>query len=124
MPWVGLPGNPVSALVTFELFARPLLRVLAGHRRPHRRTVPVVLGEDITLAAPLTHFLRAVLSESHEGSLHATLTGPQSSGMLTSMAAADALVIVGSDRMSVPGGTVLPAIPLDGDLGGSERFPA
>jgi molybdopterin molybdotransferase len=42
-PWLGLPGNPVSALVTFELFGRPLLRTLAGSTRPHRRTVPVVL---------------------------------------------------------------------------------
>ena len=122
-PWLGLPGNPVSALVTFELFARPLLRVLAGHRRPHRRTLRVVLREAVTLAAPLTHYLRATLTDGPDGSLHATLTGPQSSGMLTSMAAADALVMVGGDRTSVPADTVLPAIALDGDVGGSERFP-
>jgi molybdopterin molybdotransferase len=122
-PWLGLPGNPVSALVTFELFARPLLRVLAGHRRPHRRTVRVALLEEVTLAAPLTHYLRAVLTESPDGALHASLTGPQSSGMLTSMAAADALVIVAGDRTTVAAGTVLAAIPLDGDMTGSERFP-
>ena len=49
VPWLGLPGNPVSALVTFELFARPILRTLAGHRRPHRRTVPVTLRRDVQL---------------------------------------------------------------------------
>jgi molybdopterin molybdotransferase len=123
-PWLGLPGNPVSALVTFELFARPLLRVLAGHRRPHRRTVPVALREDVTLAAPLTHYLRAMLISEADGSLHASLTGPQSSGMLTSMAMADALVIVESESPMVRAGSVLSAIPLDGDLRGSERFPA
>ena len=123
-PWLGLPGNPVSALVTFELFARPLLRVLAGHRRPHRRTLRVVLDDAVTLAAPLTHYLRATLCDAAEdGALHASLTGPQSSGMLTSMAAADALVIVEGERVTIPAGTVLPAIALDGDLGGSERFP-
>jgi molybdopterin molybdotransferase len=123
-PWLGLPGNPVSALVTFELFARPLLRVLAGHHRPHRRTVPVALREEVTLAAPLTHYLRAVLIESPNGALLASLTGPQSSGMLTSMAMADALVVVESDQTTVPAGSVLPAILLDGDMRGSERFPA
>jgi molybdopterin molybdotransferase len=123
-PWLGLPGNPVSALVTFELFGRPLLRMLAGAARPHRRTLPVVLGEEVVLRAPLTHFLRCVLDEHDDGSLRATLTGAQSSGMLTSMSAADALLIVPSDRTVSPVGTWLRALPLDGDLGGSDRFPA
>jgi molybdopterin molybdotransferase len=123
VPWLGLPGNPVSALVTFELFARPLLRVLAGHRRPHRRTVRVTLQEDVQLAAPLTHYLRAVLASGADGELLASLTGPQSSGMLTSMAHADALVVIASDRASVAKGSVVPAIPLDADLRGSDGFP-
>jgi molybdopterin molybdotransferase len=123
VPWLGLPGNPVSALVTFELFARPIIRVLGGHRRPHRRTVRVTLEEEVRLAAPLTHYLRAVLAEGAGGAMLASLTGPQSSGMLTSMAAADALVIISDDRPVVPKGTVVPAIPMDGDMKGSERFP-
>ena len=123
VPWLGLPGNPVSALVTFELFARPLLRMLAGHRRPHRRTIRVVLQEEVQLAAPLTHYLRAVLSDGPGGETLASLTGPQSSGMLTSMSAADALVVIGSDQPTVPKGTLLTAIPLDGDLKGADRFP-
>ncbi len=122
VPWLGLPGNPVSALVTFELFARPLLRVLGGHRRPHRRAVLVTLEDDVQLAAPLTHYLRAVLTNEPGGAMRASLTGPQSSGMLTSMAAADALVVVAGDRTTVPRGSILPAIPLDGDMTGSERF--
>jgi molybdopterin molybdotransferase len=123
VPWLGLPGNPVSALVTFELFARPVLRVLAGHRRPHRLTVQVVLGEDIQLAAPLTHYLRAVLAAGADGRITAMLTGSQSSGMLTSMAAADALLVLGGDQAMIPAGTLVPAILLDGDLRGSGRFP-
>jgi molybdopterin molybdotransferase len=126
VPWLGLPGNPVSALVTFELFARPLLRTLGGHRRPHRRAVPVVLAEPLRLAAPLTHFMRVVLEDSHAdlGLPTARLTGAQSSGMLTSMGAADALLVVPPEPSVVPAGTVLRAIPLDGDLGGSASFPA
>ena len=124
VPWLGLPGNPVSALVTFELFARPLLRMLSGHRRPHRRAIRVALGEDVHLAAPLTHFLRAVLSTGLDGTTRASLTGPQSSGMLTSMAAADALVVVDGSQSVIAAGTMVTAIPLDADLMGGERFPA
>jgi molybdopterin molybdotransferase len=124
VPWLGLPGNPVSALVTFELFGRPLLRTLAGAVRPHRRTVPVVLDEEVVLRAPLTHFLRCVLVDGNDGSLHARLTGAQSSGMLTSMSAADALLIVPPEPATRPIGATLRAIPLDGDLGGSAVFPA
>ena len=123
-PWLGLPGNPVSALVTFELFGRPLLRAIAGVARPHRRAVPVVVDEPISLRAPLTHFLRCVLSDGAAGSLHARLTGAQSSGMLTSMSSADALLIVPPEPMALPTGSTLRALPLDGDLGGSDRFPA
>jgi molybdopterin molybdotransferase len=126
VPWLGLPGNPVSSLVTFELFGRPLLRTLGGHRRPHRRTVPVVLDEPLHLGAPLTHFMRVVLTRGGDGALHARLTGAQSSGMLTSMSSADALLVVPSPPgpLEVPAGVTLSAIPLDGDLGGDERFPA
>ena len=124
MPWLGLPGNPVSALVTFELFGRPLLRTLGGHRRPHRRAIDVITGEAISLGAPLTHFMRVVLEDARSGAPVARLTGAQSSGMLTSMGAADALMIVPPEPLSVAAGTTLRAIPLDGDLGGGTVFPA
>jgi molybdopterin molybdotransferase len=123
-PWLGLPGNPVSALVTFELFGRPLLRTLAGVARPHRRSVPVVLDEEVVLRAPLTHFLRCKLADREDGTLRARLTGGQSSGMLTSMSSADALLIVPPEPMTVAAGTPLRALPLDGDLGGSAEVPA
>jgi molybdopterin molybdotransferase len=122
-PWLGLPGNPVSALVTFELFGRPLLRTLAGAARPHRRSVPVVLDEEVVLRAPLTHFLRCTLADGEDGTLRARLTGGQSSGMLTSMSSADALLIVPPAPTTVAAGTPLRALPLDGDLGGSAEFP-
>jgi molybdopterin molybdotransferase len=121
-PWIGLPGNPVSALVTFELFARPLIRVLGGNRRPHRRVIEVIAGEDIRLAAPLTHFLRVVLDRGDADAPRARLTGSQSSGMLTSMSAADALLVVPPEPAVVRAGTRLRALPLSGDLGGSARF--
>ena len=113
-PWIGLPGNPVSTMVTFELFARPAIRRLAGHALPFRRTVPVVVGEAITLGPKLRHFLRVVVQPGDAGSaLTARLTGPQGSGILTSMARANALLIVPEDMPAVPAGAVLQAIVLD-----------
>ena len=121
-PWLGLPGNPVSALVTFELFGRPLIRTLGGFSRPHRRTLPVLTGSDITLGAPLTHFLRVRLDFATDGLPVASLTGAQSSGMLTSMSAADALLVVPPDPLVVRAGTTLRALVLDTDLGGGTRL--
>jgi molybdopterin molybdotransferase len=107
-PWIGLPGNPVSTMVTFELFVRPTIRRLQGHSLPFRRTVPVVVEEPISLGPKLRHYLRAIV----EGG-RARLTGPQGSGILTSMARANALLIVPPDTPAVPAGATLSAILLD-----------
>jgi len=113
-PWIGLPGNPVSTMVTFELFVRPAIRRLAGHPLPFRRTVPVVVQEAITLGPKLRHYLRAIVQAADSGtSLGARLTGPQGSGILTSMARANALLIVPEDRPAVPVGAALHALVLD-----------
>jgi molybdopterin molybdotransferase len=108
IPWIGLPGNPVSAMVTFELFVRPAIRCLQGHALPFRRTVRVVVQEPVTLGPKLRHYLRAVVTGGE-----ARLTGPQGSGILTSMARANALLIVPADLPVVAVGTELDAILLD-----------
>ena len=113
-PWIGLPGNPVSTMVTFELFVRPVIRRLAGHPLPFRRTVPVVVQEAITLGPKLRHYLRAIVQAGDSGQpLTARLTGPQGSGILTSMARANALLIVPEDQPAVPVGAALQALVLD-----------
>jgi molybdopterin molybdotransferase len=111
MPWLGLPGNPVSALVTFELFGRPVIRTLRGERAVFRRTIDVRTRDDIALAAPLTHFMRAIVDWDSNGAW-ATLTGPQGSGLLTSMSLANALLVVPPDRMRVSAGETLRALLL------------
>jgi len=108
IPWIGLPGNPVSTMVTFELFVRPAIRRLQGHALPFRRTVPVIVREPITLGPKLRHYLRTIVEEGE-----ARLTGPQGSGILTSMARANALLIVPAEMSTVPVGTELQAIILD-----------
>lgn len=122
IPWIGLPGNPVSAMVTFELFARPAIRRMLGHARLHRRPVPVTLEESVTIGARLTHFLRAVVSVREDGSLGARLTGPQGSGILTSMSRANALLVVPEDRPRVEAGERLHALLLTEDATRAEHF--
>ncbi len=112
IPWIGLPGNPVSTMVTFELFVRPAIRKLLGHCTFFRRAVPVTVAEPIKLGARLTHFLRAIVTET-DGERTARLTGPQGSGILTSMARANALLIVPEEMEAVPAGSTLMAIMLD-----------
>ena len=94
VPWIGVSGNPVSAMVSFELFVRPALRKMQGYTSFFRRTVTVTLEEEVKIAAKLTHFLRAWVTRKEDGTLTARLTGLQSSGALTSMAKANALLIV------------------------------
>lgn len=113
LPWIGLPGNPVSTMVTFELFVRPIIRRLLGHARPFRRTVRVIVEDEITLGPRLRHFLRAIVEARPDGALGARLTGPQGSGILTSMARADALLIVPEDRPHISPGESLSALVLD-----------
>jgi molybdopterin molybdotransferase len=111
-PWIGLPGNPVSTMVTFELFVRPAIRRLQGHALPFRRTVTVELADTLHYPARLTHFLRAVVSDEH-GRLRARLTGPQGSGILTSMAKANALLILPAEQDEAAPGDRLSALLLD-----------
>ncbi|HEU4642879.1 MAG TPA: gephyrin-like molybdotransferase Glp [Gemmatimonadaceae bacterium] len=122
MPWIGLPGNPVSTMVTFELFVRPVLRKMLGHDRLHRRPVPVTLEEPVSIGAKLTHFLRAIVTVRDDGSLGARLTGPQGSGILTSMSLANALLVVPEDRPRVEAGETLHALLLTEDAHLSPTF--
>ena len=113
VPWIGVSGNPVSAMVSFEVFVRPALRKMQGYTSFFRRTVVVTLEEEVKIAAKLTHFLRAWVSRKEDGTLTARLTGLQSSGALTSMAKANALLIVPETSQTVAKGAQLKALLLD-----------
>ena len=112
VPWIGLPGNPVSTMVCFELFVRPAIRRMSGHRLPFRRGTPVRAAEPVALKPRLQHFLRAIVSEGERG-LEARLTGPQGSGILTSLVAANALLVIPEGQHHTPAGAELTAIVLD-----------
>ena len=112
VPWIGLPGNPVSTMVTFELFVRPAIRTMCGHTLPFRRSVVATMAEPVTLKPKLQHFLRGVLSDGPSG-LEARLTGPQGSGILTSMVKANALLVIPEGQFETPAGSPVTAILLD-----------
>jgi molybdopterin molybdotransferase len=122
-PWLGLAGNPVSAMVTFELYVRPAILKMSGHTMLYPLPWPVVLDEPVRVSGDLTHFLRAIVTLDR-GRLHARLTGTQSSGALTSMARANALLVVPEGRKEYLAGEPLTAIPLAHGYPASAVFPA
>ncbi|MDZ7732688.1 MAG: gephyrin-like molybdotransferase Glp [Acidimicrobiia bacterium] len=94
VPVFGLPGNPVSSMVSFELFARPALRRMAGHSDLDRPRVRGVADEDLRRRADgKIHFLRVATRYEH-GAYRARPAGGQGSHQLTAMAAADALAVL------------------------------
>ena len=112
IPWIGLSGNPVSAIVTFELFVRPAIRRMLGFQEVFPATVPVRLTQPVTLAASLMHFLRAVIRPDSFGIFDAALAGSQSSAVLTALARANALLILPGDRLEMAAGEMHRALPL------------
>lgn len=94
IPVFSLPGNPVSAFITFLVLARPAIRAMGGHLRRHLPRVRATLRETIKGPDHLTHFLRVQLIQGEGGRWEATGTGPQGSGVTRSMAAADGLAIL------------------------------
>lgn len=113
-PVLGLPGNPVSAVVTGELLLRPAVRRMAGHASVERRRWRARLAEPVASTASLTHFFRATLEEVGEPLPRARLTGPQGSGILSSLTAADALLRVDEGVERLEEGAVVDVIPLSG----------
>ena len=95
-PIFGLPGNPVSAMVTFELFVRPALRKMAGHGALTRPRVRARALQPIANPGRRRGYLRVALSQEPTG-LGARLTGDQGSGILRSMVLADGLAVVQGD---------------------------
>lgn len=95
---VGLPGNPVSCMVGVEEYVRPMVRRMMGHSLLYRPVRSAVFDERYAKGsdAGRAHFVR-VLLEERDGVLHARLTGPQGSGILTSMARAMGILIVSED---------------------------
>lgn len=107
----GLPGFPVSSLVTFEVFVRPALRQMQGFAQPQRPTLPVRLGYDARATADRTEYQRVTLRRDG-GELVAETTGSQSSSRLMSLAGAHALVRIPPGDQGIKSGTTVEAMIL------------
>lgn len=114
-PVFGLPGNPVSAMVTFELFVRPALRKMAGHTRLDRPRIRATALAPIPNPGRRRGYLRVILS-AEPGGHGARLTGGQGSGILRSMVLGDGLAVVPGDTVIEKGEAVEVIVlrPLDG----------
>jgi len=116
----GLPGNPASSFVTFQVFCRPFLLRLGGHGKIHRQVILARAGEDLQSPAHLTHFFRVTLS-GDPAAPEARKTGPQTSGLVRGQALAEGLAVVPEGQGSVEPGATLRVLLLDDFGHGGDR---
>jgi molybdopterin molybdotransferase len=120
VPVVGLPGNPISAMVTFEVFVKPGLRRMLGHVTPYPGLVQVELEREHRHGVGRTELARARLIRSDDGRLIARLHALQGSGSLPSMCGIDALVVLDSGVEHYASGARVRALVLRGAASQSE----
>ena len=111
VPLLGLPGNPVSATVSFDMFARPAIMTMLGKTDLARPTFEAVLVDEIKRKDDRRHYLRVTLEE-RQGTTYAHLTGDQGSGILLSMVQADGLAIIPAEVDRLPAGSAVKVMPL------------
>ncbi len=112
VPHLGLPGNPVSSMITFEVFARPAICTMMGKKDFTRHRLMAVMGDTIKNADRRRVFARVVVSE-RDGRHFARLTGSQGSGILTSMTKSNALAIIPEDVREVTPGDIVEVVMVD-----------
>jgi molybdopterin molybdotransferase len=112
VPFFGLPGNPVSALVSFEVFVRPAIRRLLGSEPIQRPRVRARLTQALTSPAGRRQFVRVRLAVE-DGDYIATPVGGAGSHLIASMAHANALAVVPEDITELPVGTPVPVMVLE-----------
>ncbi len=117
VPVFTLPGNPVSALVSFELFVRPALRRMRGLGSVHRPTLVATTAQELQSPRGRRSYLRVRLVVSADGGPPvAHLAGGQGAHQMSALAAADALLIVPEDRAEVSVGQELTVLPLGDEV--------
>jgi molybdopterin molybdotransferase len=102
-PVFSLPGNPVSSLITFEVFVRPALRKMTGSPRPVKTPVKATLGEPVKKKAGKTQFLRVIVESGEEGYVART-AGDQHTGILRTLVRADGIAVLPLERTTFAAG--------------------
>lgn len=110
---LGLPGNPVSSMVSFELFGRPAIFRMLGRSDWERPVIRAIARERIVNPDSRRFYARCIVSQGEDGRWYADLTGPQGSGILTSMSAANALTIIPETQAEVQPGEEIDVMMLD-----------
>ncbi|MDY7076019.1 MAG: molybdopterin molybdotransferase MoeA [Chloroflexota bacterium] len=115
VPVLGLPGNPVSAMVSFEMFVRPAILKMSGMTDWERPTVEATLMDEVRQKDSRRHYLRVCVEKDreHAGEYRAYLTGGQGSGILSSVVKANALAIIPEDWSHAPAGARVRVIMLN-----------
>jgi len=114
-PVFGLPGNPVSSMISFEQFVRPSLLKMMGHRRLFRPVIEAILKEEIRKMTGRRYFNRGSVS-FEENQYFVTTTGEQGSGILRSMVRANGLIVIPEDQEMVRAGDKVKVQLLDRNL--------
>src|SRR4030043_829450 len=114
-PVFGLPGNPVSSMVSFEQFVRPSLLKMMGHRQLFRPVIEATLKEEIKRKTGRRQFIRASVS-LEKNKYFVTTTGEQGSGILRSMVRANGLIVIPEDQEMVRAGEKVKVQLLDRNL--------
>ena len=112
VPHLGLPGNPVSSIITFEQFARPAILKMLGYENLAKPAIRATIDGDIPNRDGRRIFVRVVVTE-RSGRYYASLTGPQGSGILTSMVKANGLAVIPESRKLVSAGDTVDVQMLD-----------
>ncbi len=115
VPHIGLPGNPVSSLLAFELFGRLAIYQMMGRQPQPRPILRAIADDDIVNTDWRRVYARAILDRGADGRWHARLTGPQGSGVLTSMALANGYAVCPEDQERVRAGEECDVIMVDWD---------
>jgi len=116
-PFFGLPGNPTSSYVSFELFVRPALRIMQGRRDLDRPEVIATLTHDVKKKPDRRYFMRGRLERGSPTGYVVTLAGSQSSALMSTMHRANCLVTLPEGETQFPTGTPVTCIRLDMEEG-------
>jgi molybdopterin molybdotransferase len=123
VPHLGLPGNPVSSMITFELFARPAILKMMGRSNLTKPNITAVLEDSVENRDGRRIFARVAVSRRN-GKYFASVTGPQGSGVLTSMMKANGLAVIPETTKQVKPGTTVAVMMFDWDdigIGGKDK---
>ncbi len=112
VPFLGLPGNPVSSMVNMELFGRPAIMKMLGKPRIRRPTITARTAQPLENSSGREHYIRGIVAKE-DGQYVARTTGGQGSNLLTSMSKANALLIIDEDTQLIAKGEQVRALMLD-----------